>query len=382
MSIPATKRKAPSSNASPSFSFGLLSDIQYAPINDGHSFSGTPRFYRHALKASKVAALEFERLGVDFAVNLGDIIDGNCQGDEAKGNTPRKGEDDEPHAKLMLNDVMANLSAYSGPWFHVYGNHELYNFDRGEIVKHLGIKGVLEEEDSGEESTDDHANFVAYSSFSPAPGYKFIFVDSYDVSVLRRTGPKLEEAEKLLTSKNPNYALGNGNSPVGIKKVIDERYVMFNGAYGQTQLDWIRSELQKSKDQGEKVFLLGHQPFHPNTTPPICLPWNYHILLKLIQGYPTTIVATLGGHTHNAGYQKSAHGVHHCVVDAVLESKPPVASFLVVKVFDDTHFEIDGYGDCRRSSGVYDFRKRRAEGGEGGGKRRPPASNPESKDGG
>lgn len=58
----------------PLLTFGLLADIQYAPIPDGFSYNGTPRYYRHALQAAKYAAKHFEEEKVDFVVNLGKHI--------------------------------------------------------------------------------------------------------------------------------------------------------------------------------------------------------------------------------------------------------------------------------------------------------------------
>jgi hypothetical protein len=39
----------------PLFSFGVLTDVQYADIPDGQSFGGTPRFYRHSLEGLRCA---------------------------------------------------------------------------------------------------------------------------------------------------------------------------------------------------------------------------------------------------------------------------------------------------------------------------------------
>jgi hypothetical protein len=55
----------------PDFTIGLLADIQYAPIPDGFSFSGSQRFYRHALETAKHAAEHFEQDKVDLVLNLG-----------------------------------------------------------------------------------------------------------------------------------------------------------------------------------------------------------------------------------------------------------------------------------------------------------------------
>ena len=64
---------------SPLFSIGVIADIQYAPCQDGHSYTGTPRFYRHALDVAKHAFGHFQERQVDLVINLGDTIDGKCQ---------------------------------------------------------------------------------------------------------------------------------------------------------------------------------------------------------------------------------------------------------------------------------------------------------------
>ena len=57
----------------------MIADVQHAPIDDGYSYSGTPRYYRHALAAAAVAARRFQDEGVDMAIDLGDIIDGQAK---------------------------------------------------------------------------------------------------------------------------------------------------------------------------------------------------------------------------------------------------------------------------------------------------------------
>ena len=53
------------------FTIGLLADIQYAPIPDGFSYSGIPRYYRHALETARSAAAHFQQEKVDLVLNLG-----------------------------------------------------------------------------------------------------------------------------------------------------------------------------------------------------------------------------------------------------------------------------------------------------------------------
>jgi hypothetical protein len=60
----------------PLFTFGVITDVQYADIEDGASFRGVPRFYRHSLQGLRRAVAAWRAQGVAFAMHLGDIIDG------------------------------------------------------------------------------------------------------------------------------------------------------------------------------------------------------------------------------------------------------------------------------------------------------------------
>ena len=84
------------------FRFGVISDVQYADIANGHSHKGTPRYglcgmhalagcvpqiklfcryYRAALDGLKRAVTGWQQQEVAFAMHLGDIVDGEplCQ---------------------------------------------------------------------------------------------------------------------------------------------------------------------------------------------------------------------------------------------------------------------------------------------------------------
>ena len=58
------------------FSFGLVSDVQYADIPDGVSFHGCPRFYKNALIGLRRAVEGWREQNVSFSFHLGDIVDG------------------------------------------------------------------------------------------------------------------------------------------------------------------------------------------------------------------------------------------------------------------------------------------------------------------
>lgn len=417
-------------------SVGVIADIQYAPIPDGTSYAGTPRYYRHALEATGAASKAFAehprnrrssgkggRGGVDLVVNLGDIVDGKCQDVAANGGLPY---DDEaiPPGLQALSEVLRGLKPYgktkttastSGngngndpAMLHIYGNHCLYNLNRSEIRRHLGIPLFRE---TGDDSTihddqDDDEDLVGYYSYVYPPpvnpeheeyglgvvgggscekeatasaaaaattSIRFVCLDTYDVSVLARSpegngSRKHAEAAAVLSEENPiNFAKGGGaiNSPEGLEGV-QKRFVAFGGGVGRSQLEWLRSELRAAREAAssgdgdgrrrhrQKVVILSHQPIHPDSSNPVCLVWNYPSVLDLLREYSDVVVASFAGHAHRGGYAlDAASKIHFRVVEAVLESPPPVATFGILDVYDD-RLELTGHGDCE--SAVYRFR--------------------------
>jgi manganese-dependent ADP-ribose/CDP-alcohol diphosphatase len=311
----------------PLFTMGLLADIQYAPIDDGHSYSGIPRYYRHALTAAQHAAQHFQEEHVDLVVNLGDLVDGKCNQDHA-----------------AVDDVIKALSVYQGPILHTYGNHCLYNMDRTTISTKLGIPFVKE----------PCGDLVGYYSHI-INNIRFIVLDSYDVAMMQRcekTSQKRKEAVQLLQRHNSeNFAAGLENSPEGLVGV-QKRFVAFNGAVGEVQLQWLQSQLEAARRGNEKVIVLSHQPILPGSTNPVCLMWNYKEVLAVLRDYKDVVVASFAGHAHKGGYQRDVSGIHFRVFEAVLENPDPHKTYAVIKVYED-RLKIKGYGNC--SSAVYKF---------------------------
>jgi len=62
----------------PLFSFGLITDIQYADIDDGWDYNKTSaRRYRNSLTLLQNAVEDWKQKGeISFVTQLGDIIDG------------------------------------------------------------------------------------------------------------------------------------------------------------------------------------------------------------------------------------------------------------------------------------------------------------------
>jgi len=78
--ISSTKNDNDNSVVPPSFSFGLIADIQYVDADDATNFAGTTqRFYRHSFNTYKEALKYWQNEVIPLpkcALVLGDILDG------------------------------------------------------------------------------------------------------------------------------------------------------------------------------------------------------------------------------------------------------------------------------------------------------------------
>lgn len=331
----------PELSTNPLYTIGLIADIQYAPIPDGYSYAGIPRYYRNSLKTARHAALHFAKAKVDLVINLGDIVDGKCQAIAAHGGDPLPPGTDPGHS--AVEDVLQALSAYKGPVLHAYGNHCLYNLDRPAMQKKLGIPFVKE----------PCGDLVGYSSYVHK-GIRYITLDSYDVALLQRcatTSPKHQEAVDTLKRNNPNFLENpkRENSPEGLVGVA-KRFVAFNGAVGKVQLAWLRKTLEESRANGERAIILSHQPILPGSSSPVCLMWNYKEVLEVLRDYADVVIASFAGHAHKGGYKRDRTGIHFRVFEAALENMEQ--TYATIEVHND-HLAVHGYGNCR--SAVYKF---------------------------
>ncbi|XP_017340000.1 manganese-dependent ADP-ribose/CDP-alcohol diphosphatase isoform X2 [Ictalurus punctatus] len=303
-------------NAAPAFTFGLIADIQYADLKDGYNFHGTrKRYYRNSLHLLRNAIRHWneEKVKPSFILQLGDIIDGFNRKHGASGKA--------------LEKVLDEFRGCSAQVHHVWGNHEFYNFTRSAL-----FSSELNSEVKGEEERDDRMDDVYAYHFSPAPKFRFVVLDAYDLSLIGReeSCEKYSQSFEIIKEHNPNEEL---NQPAGLIP-MDGRFVKFNGGLSQDQLDWLDRLLTSADEKGEKVTVVSHIPVHPYSTSTTCLTWNYDEILPLLCAHKS-VVCFLAGHDHDGGYCVDSTGIHHLTVEGVIETPPDCDAFGTVYVYED-----------------------------------------------
>lgn len=287
----------------PLFSFGVITDVQYADIPDGRSFLGVPRYYRNSILVLQRAVQKWNNhQNISFSLNLGDIVDGYCPKDQSLN---------------AVGKVAKEFENFNGPVYHMIGNHCLYNLPRSKLLPLLSIPSV---------------DNCAYYDFSPTPGYRFIVLDGYDISAVgwHHDHPHTIEALNFLNEKNPNV---DKNSPNGLVD-LERRFLKFNGAVGKAQLKWLDNILQDATKSNQKVVVCCHIPLDPGATSKEALLWNYDEVMDVIHRY-NCVKVCLGGHDHQGGHSIDSHGIHHRVLEAALECPPGTDAFGYIDVFED-----------------------------------------------
>lgn len=162
----------------PYFSFGVIGDVQYSPIANRLSAWKVMRYYQQSLCHLQQAIEEWSREDPlpKFVLQLGDIIDSSNR---------NLGKSREALETVLKDTEQSNL-----PFHHIWGNHELYNFNRDFLRQSkLNTSWMQDKQRSGpHESHDETSNYPDYYAyhFSPHARFCIIIVDTYDLSVFGR----------------------------------------------------------------------------------------------------------------------------------------------------------------------------------------------------
>jgi len=270
----------------PNVTFCLLTDIQYANVDDGTSYDKSrARYYRNSLNLVVEAVKNWKQTpNIKFLIQLGDLIDGKCK--NINDSTPAMHKVLNELNKLFENVQTPNINQNIPNMLHIWGNHEFYNFKRDELV--------LTELNTAKYLNPSVQNKANYYTFNVNNKLKLICLDFYDFSCLGydEASDEYKKAFDYLTSHNKNADL---NSVEGMRGHA-LRFSKFNGSISSEQVDWLKKELAICKESNLKVILCGHLPIHSQASDPRCLAWNNKEILEIIWAFDKTVIAYFSGY--------------------------------------------------------------------------------------
>ena len=295
---------------SPLFKFGLIADIQYADAVDGTNFQKTRvRRYKQSLDIFKTAVKYWstEVGDVAFSLVLGDILDGKTA---TLGIQPQ-----------CADEILSISKSIDLPFKFCFGNHCHYSFSREEIYTKFCPKDA------------DCSPEKLFYDWSPFDFWRFIALDSYDISMIGASSEEnKDKALNMIKSNNPND-IGASGTWFHDLPFHKKRWVPYNGAVGPSQMNWLKDVLAKSKIDKEKVIIFCHQPIY-SPSKPQSLIWNAEEILATIQE-SGNVVAWFAGHDHDGQYAIDSSGIHHIVPCAPIECGEGENSFGHIEVFED-----------------------------------------------
>ncbi|CAF3687807.1 unnamed protein product [Adineta steineri] len=302
----------------PIVSFGLITDIHYTDNDDRWNYSETfLRRYRNSLKLVDQACNYWlnAKYPIAFLLQLGDLIDGLCSTDKT--------------SEYDLNLILKQFRNIS-PIYHIWGNHELYNFTRNEL-----LNGPLCSFDTKDIEP------AHYGTIQVCSNLKIIAIDTYELSLLgiEKTSEMYNQAMNFLRKYNQNE---NVNDPSGLDG-YQQRFIQLNGGLTQKQLCWLQEQLTKAESLNEKVIIIGHIPIHPNAGDELALLWNYGDVLNILWEFNNTVLAYIAGHSHEGAYFYDEKKIHHLTLQAIVECEPDTNAFATIHVYKE-YLIIQGIG--------------------------------------
>lgn len=245
-------------NEQPLFSFGVISDVQYAD----QPTMGV-RAYRDSLAKLEQCSSALHRERLAFVIHLGDFVD------KGPGN---------------LDRILPLWDRLTTPRYQVLGNHDFVVPDKT-LLASLKMPGPW-------------YDFAVQS-------WRFVVLDGMNVSAAGRwppSDPRAVTAAKILGS---------------LKEAGARNAQTWNGAAGPEQREWLKSTLSDAAGKGQRAIVFCHFPVLSASCRPDHLLWDHAEIVSLLEASPAT-AAYMNGHDHRGGYA-SHNSIHYVTLPGMVE---------------------------------------------------------------
>jgi alkaline phosphatase len=253
--------------------FGLITDVHWSDRADDSkviSLNAVPRCRTGGLAKTETFALAMNEAKVKFVAELGDFTDDpiNTSLDSDKKRTAALG---------FARDIEAKLALFSGPRYHVLGNHDTDFMSKEDVSAQL------------KNGTVSGPTGSYYYSFNSA-GVHFVVLDAEYTS--------------------------NGSSYSGIPGSPGSGYSWEDSNVPSAELEWLKNDLSVDKTP---VIIFCHQPLNPlEQVDPL---YDFHNTVRDADAVRTIleksgrVLAVFTGHYHDGGYQQ-INGIHYVTLQA------------------------------------------------------------------
>ncbi len=263
----------------PAFSFGIVSDVQYADKP-----TAGRRAYRDSLAKAARCVEAWNAEPIAFAVELGDFTDDRT----------------ETGTREDLARILGAFKSLKVPIRHVLGNHGPVTAGRRAYLEGLGLERA-------------HYDFAA-------PGWRFVVLDATGLHLSAWPDGSKRRAQSRAYHEQHR---GKGKP----------EFAKYNGGIDPEQLVWLHDVLKKAAGARERVAVFCHLPVVAEASSRGHLLWNHGEVLALLDACPT-FAAWFAGHDHRGGYA-CRKGVHHVTLEGMVESPSDGNAFGTVDVFPD-----------------------------------------------
>ena len=259
--------------------FGVITDSHYADREP----SGT-RYYRDSMLKMQEAIREFNRSGLDFVIELGDMKD------------TTKDSAAEPTLRF-LDAIEREFKRFDGPSYHVLGNHDMDCLTKEEFLAHTTNEG--------------RTTGRSYYSFS-ARGYRCIVLDD-------------------------NFNLDGGPYSRG-------NFDWTKAMIPQEELEWLEQELAAHSKQATLIFVHQMLDSFSTVSRKLCVS-NAEKVVEILERNEQ-VLAVIQGH-HHPGHHSQRAGIHYLTLNGMIEkSAPEHNSYAIVEVMPGGDILVEGFRDC------------------------------------
>ena len=228
----ASKAIPKNTNLKPIVSFGLITDIHYVNNDDRWNYSKTfLRRYRNSLKLVNQACDYWlnSPQPISFVLQLGDLIDGLCE-------TNKTSQED-------LQTILKQFEQFPRI-YHLWGNHELYNFHRNDLLNSPLCSFNIE-----------NISPAHYGTIEVCSNLRIVALDTYELSLLgvQKDSEAYRQALDEFRRNNSNEKVNEWTGLEGFNK----RFTQLNGGLTEKQLHWLDEQLTQARIDHANVVVIG-----------------------------------------------------------------------------------------------------------------------------